>query len=52
MILNPFKCESCDEELQPENIGINFTKGVLVRVCLFCGNQVSVTFKGEEKCQT
>jgi hypothetical protein len=43
MIMNPFSCENCKEELQPENIGVNVNeKGELVRICLFCGNEVIV----------
>ena len=37
MILNPFKCEGCKRELQPEDIQIGIDKaGDLERVCGFC----------------
>ena len=42
MIINPLKCEHCDEELQPEDIMICIEDGDLIRVCRFCGNKVSV----------
>ena len=43
MILNPFNCENCNEELQPEDIGVAIDdKGDLIRVCLFCGNKVKI----------
>lgn len=43
MILNPFKCEKCKNELQPEDIGIKTNDNKdLIRVCLFCGNEVII----------
>ena len=46
VILNPFKCELCEAELQPENIGINEDcEGNLIRICLFCGNKVVIKDK-------
>ena len=42
MILNPFKCEGCGEELQPENILVKTTPDELIRVCGFCGHEVEV----------
>jgi hypothetical protein len=43
MIMNPFSCENCKRELQPENLGINVNEeGELVRICMFCGNEVIV----------
>ena len=42
MILNPFKCENCKEELQPDMIGIETIDGKLVRVCMFCGNEIFI----------
>ena len=48
MILNPFKCPKCDNELQPENVGVKFgPNGELIRVCGFCGDEVEVN--GEKK---
>jgi hypothetical protein len=41
-ILNPFSCEKCGRELQPENIGVAVEHGNLIRICLFCGNKVKV----------
>ena len=37
MILNPFKCKECGEELQPENLLVGTTDGKLTRKCGFCG---------------
>jgi len=45
MILNPFKCERCKRELQPENIGVSTENGELIRICLFCKNKVNVEIK-------
>ncbi len=45
MILNPFKCENCGRELQPENIGIKVENDDLIRICVFCGNEVKVEEK-------
>ena len=42
MILNPFKCENCGKELQPEDIGVKVFEGELWRVCLNCGNYSEV----------
>lgn len=43
MILNPFKCEKCKRELQPENLGVDVDDGgELIRICGFCGNKVEV----------
>ena len=42
MILNPFKCEECERELQPGQIGVKVEDGELVRVCTFCGHEVKV----------
>ena len=43
MILNPFKCEGCKRELQPEDIQIGINKaGDLERVCGFCGHEVKL----------
>jgi len=43
MILNPFKCENCKEELQPEDIMVGITKeGDVARICGFCGNQINI----------
>lgn len=42
MILNPFKCEKCQEPLQPNDIGIKVESDDLIRVCGFCGNEVKV----------
>lgn len=46
MILNPFICENCKEELQPEDIFVSIENNNLVRICGFCGNKVKV---GNEK---
>jgi len=38
MILNPFKCKKCGEELQPENLLVGTSPdGKLTRKCGFCG---------------
>ena len=43
MILNPFPCEKCGEELQPEDILLGINKlGDLVRRCNFCDNEVII----------
>ena len=42
MILNPFKCEKCENELQPEDILVGTDKDNLIRKCGFCGNEVIV----------
>jgi len=43
MILNPFKCEACKEELQPEDILLDTNRnGELIRVCKFCYNEVKI----------
>ena len=39
MILNPFPCEKCGEELQLENIALNVdSSGNITRMCTFCGH--------------
>ena len=48
MILNPFKCEKCGKELQPEDIGIKVNdedSESLIRICMFCGNEVKIQEK-------
>ena len=47
MILNPFKCENCDMELQPSQVlvGVN-DKNDLIRKFVCCGYEVVV---GDEK---
>ena len=46
MILNPFRCEKCKEELQPEDIMVGVDKdGNLGRICGFCGNQIIIKEK-------
>lgn len=43
MILNPFNCECCKRELQPENIQLTIDEeGNLIRVCGFCGCVVRI----------
>jgi len=42
MIINPFKCEKCERELQPENISVSVKDGDLMRRCGFCGFEVKV----------
>ncbi len=43
MIINPFKCENCNQELQPADILVGTNdKGNLIRVCKFCDNEVEV----------
>lgn len=44
-ILNPFRCEKCKRELQPENILVGFKDMTLVRICAFCGNKVLIKEK-------
>ena len=48
MIINPFRCDNCIEELQPEDIGVTLKEGELVRVCLFCGNTIKLKKEGVE----
>jgi|WetSurMetagenome_2_1015567.scaffolds.fasta_scaffold10513_13 hypothetical protein len=46
MIINPFKCENCNNDLQPEDILITtFTDGELYRTCRFCGDKIKVNAK-------
>lgn len=42
MILNPFKCEKCKIELQPEDILIEVHNGELIRVCKYCRHKVII----------
>lgn len=43
MIINPMKCEKCNQELQPSDILVGTNdNGSLVRVCRFCDNEVEV----------
>lgn len=43
IILTPIKCEQCEADLQSENIGVSVNcEGELVRICLFCGNEVII----------
>lgn len=45
MIGNLIKCEKCNNELQPEDIGIGIEQGNLIRVCCYCGNKVNIEEK-------
>jgi len=43
MILNPFCCPNCKRELQPEDLGMKTDdEGNLVRVCMFCNDEVVI----------
>ena len=42
MILNPFKCQNCGEELQPEDILLNIDEDHLISICGFCGGVLNV----------
>ena len=42
MILNPFKCENCGEELQPDKIGVDFRGTDLIRICGFCFHEIKL----------
>ena len=43
VILNPFCCPSCERELYPEDLGVKTNeKGELVRICLYCNDEVVV----------
>jgi len=43
MIINPFKCESCGRELQPDDIGVGTNEdNELIKQCGFCGCEVVV----------
>jgi len=48
MIINPFKCENCGEELQPNDLqlGLN-NKMELMAFCIFCGESIKVPDKKE-----
>ena len=41
VILNPFKCKKCGQELQPENILLNTDGKDLISKCGFCGEEIS-----------
>ena len=43
MMGNLIECENCKAELQPEDVmlGVN-DNGDLVRVCVFCGNEIVI----------
>jgi len=49
MTLNPFKCEKCELELQPENILLGVDNGNLIRVCAFCGNKIQIDMEEKNK---
>ena len=42
MILNPFCCPNCKRELQPEDLGVKLDGEKLIRICLFCNDEVEV----------
>lgn len=50
MILNPFKCEECGEELQPEDIQVGISENnELMRKCRFCGYEKELKEGEKEK---
>ena len=51
MIINPIVCESCDRDLQPENLGVCFEGDSLQRVCGFCNHKVPILNQGGGKQQ-
>lgn len=42
MIINPIVCLKCENELQPENVGVKTEGDKLIRVCGFCENEVEI----------
>jgi len=51
-IINPFKCEKCERELQPEDIGLDLDGYELVRICGFCGNRIIIKSEIEVENET
>lgn len=42
VIINPFICPNCKQELQPEVVGVIMENTELIRVCKFCGDKVKI----------
>ena len=48
MIINGFKCENCNEELQAEDIGVSVNdKGNLIRICRYCNHITEIQEQGK-----
>jgi hypothetical protein len=50
-MINPFKCENCKMELQPNDImvGTNEVNGNLVKMCAYCGNVIEINEEKEKE---
>jgi len=50
VIINPMKCESCKQGLQPNNLLVGMNKeGDLIRKCNYCGNKVIVESESKKE---